>query len=520
MFCNQNFTAWLISAFAGLLFVGNCAIAQTTGGTVVVAETAAPPTLDCHFNMLEGARNVYMNWCEGLLTLDDAGTPIPQLAEKFDTSPDRKTITFTLRHGVKFQNGKTMTSEDVRASIERYKRVSPAKARLALLEAVETPTPDTVVLKLSQPSPWLISILASPLLPIAIYPSELTDAPGGEIKDIGTGPYMLDEFKRGESVTMRRFADYKPDTRYPGPTGFGGRRIPYFDTVKIIFMREISSQIAALEAKQIDVASSVPKPIIDRLSKNPEIKTYTLPRWGTDWIYVNNSWGPTKNKLIREAIAAAINAEEIMAIATDGAYTMNHSWLYPDNKYFPGDIGKDVYNQNNPAKAKELMKKAGYASEEIIIAATAGRPKMKTAAVVLSQQLTKVGFNVKLNVYDHAAFQARRAQPDGWNLAVNEFSIDAYLGVYQHQLYWDGPKNWANERDPQQLDMMHAAWLKAMDSPDFKVQMDGVRTITATILDDFWFIKLGDNSSFYAARADLHGFTAFGMPRLWNVWRQ
>jgi len=521
MLYNRHFGPLFISAIAALfLGVAGPASAQVTGGTVVLAQTAEPPTLDCHFNMLEAARNVYMNWCESLLTLDDAGTPIPQLAEKWELSPDRKTITFTLRQGVKFQNGKVMTSEDVRASIERYMKVSPAKSRLALVEAVETPTPETVVIKLSRPNPWFIASMASPLMPIAIYPSELTNAPGGEIQNIGTGPYMLDEFKRGQFVTMRRYADYKPDERYAGPMGFGGRRIPYFDSIKIVFMREISSQIAALEAKQIDIATSVPKPIIDRLAKNPAIKTYGLDRWGTDWIYVNNGWGPTKNLLIRQAIAASVNAEEIMAIATDGAYTLNHSWLYPDNKYWPGDIGKKTYNQNDPAKAKQLMKEAGYAGEEIIIAATAGRPALKTAAVVLSQQLTKVGFNVKLNVYDHAAFHARRSQPDGWNLAVNEFSIDAYLGVYQHQIYWDGPKNWANATDPGQLATMHAAWVKALDSPDFDTQMDGVRTITKTILDDIWFIKLGDNSAFSAARADLHGFKAFGMPRLWNVWRQ
>src|SRR5262249_41626054 len=132
MIDKKNFAAGLVAAFAGLLLTGG-AMAQKAGGSVVIAETATPPNLDCHFDILETARNIYMNWCEGLLTLDDAGTPIPQLAEKWDISPDRKTITFTLRHDVKFQNGKTMTSADVVASIERYRRVSQAKSRLVLV---------------------------------------------------------------------------------------------------------------------------------------------------------------------------------------------------------------------------------------------------------------------------------------------------------------------------------------------------------------------------------------------------
>jgi peptide/nickel transport system substrate-binding protein len=521
----QKHSRMLVKGVAAIVVLalglfGTAAVAQTRGGAAVVAQTAAPPNLDCHFNQLEAARNIYMNWCEGLVTLDEDGAPIAQLAEKWDVSPDGKTITFTLRHGIKFQNGKLMTSKDVQASIERYKRVSPAKGRLDLVEKIETPADDTVVLRLSQPSPWLLTILASPLMPVAVYPSELTNADGGKIENIGTGPYMLAEFNPTQYALLKRFDDYRPDERYPGATGFGGRRIAYFDSVKIVFMREISAQIAALEAGQIDVATGVPKPVVNRLANNHSVQTYALKNWGMTWIYVNTSWGPTKNTLIRQAIAAAVDADEIMAISTDGSYTLNHSWLYPQNKYWPGDIGKDMYNQKNPEKAKALLKQAGYAGEEIVIAATAGRPALKTAAVVLSEQLKKAGLNVKLNVYDHAAFHARRSQPDGWNLAVNAFSIDPYLGVYAHQYYWDGPKNWANVTDPEALATIHAAWKQALESPDFTSQMNGVRAITKTVLDDVWFIKVGDNSAYLAARANIKGFVPFAMPRLWNDWRQ
>ena len=107
----------------GVSALGAPAIAQKRGGDVVVAQQAQPPSLDAQTTTAQASRNINLHIYETLYARDEAGNPMPDLAEGVDISADGLTYRFALRTGVKFHNGKTMDSTDVKASLERYGKV-------------------------------------------------------------------------------------------------------------------------------------------------------------------------------------------------------------------------------------------------------------------------------------------------------------------------------------------------------------------------------------------------------------
>ena len=141
------------SAFAfGMALSAPGASAQPhAGGTLFYANISGPGTLDPYVSgslvELEIIHHIY----EGLVEMDEHYAWKPMLASKVEISPDAKTFTFTLRHGVKFSNGKEMTSADVLASFQRYQKISTNAAVLADADGFDAPDPYTFVVRLKQP---------------------------------------------------------------------------------------------------------------------------------------------------------------------------------------------------------------------------------------------------------------------------------------------------------------------------------------------------------------------------------
>src|SRR3546814_611365 len=132
-----------------------------------------------------------MHIYETLVTIDESGAPQLQLAETLDISEDHRRYTFRLRKGVTFHNGKEMTSEDAKRSLERYARVSPEKVRLERVDRITTPDARTVVVELKSSMPSWLELIKSPASPLTIIPAEECDKGPNEISPVDTGPFEL-----------------------------------------------------------------------------------------------------------------------------------------------------------------------------------------------------------------------------------------------------------------------------------------------------------------------------------------
>src|SRR5205823_4578732 len=131
------------------------------------------------------------------------------------------------------------------------------------------------------------------------------------------------------------------------------------------------------------------------------IKIFEASPWLLNLIVFNVGEGPMAQQKLRQAVLAALDMEEILAIAGEGNYQLSHSWQYPGTVHHAGDVGKDKYNVKDLALAKKLVQESGYKGEEITFLTDSTIKNHNETAVVASEQLkSKLGLNIKLQVVD------------------------------------------------------------------------------------------------------------------------
>src|SRR3954452_21327743 len=192
------------------------------GGNFTFGQEANINGLDQMTSGTISTRNIAMNMFESLMTRDENFNPILELADSMGESQDHLTYTFKLRQGVRFHNGKEMTSADVVASFDRYAKIGLYRSSLDNVDRWEAPDKDTFVIHLKKVQPTFLEFLSSFGAPIVIIPAENKDDPPMQLKTIGTGPWQLVESVPGAYVKMKRYEGYKPNVNFDQRTGLGG----------------------------------------------------------------------------------------------------------------------------------------------------------------------------------------------------------------------------------------------------------------------------------------------------------
>ena len=491
------------------------AAAQKRGGDIVMAQQAQPPTLDAATSTAQATRNIGMLMFETLVTRDENGNVINDLAAKVDASPDGRIYTFTLREGVRFHNGKEMTSADVKASLERYGRVG-ASPTLKEVESITAPGKYQVVVTLKRPTPSFIDMLSSPRAPATIIPAEEAGKDAGKIELIGTGPFQFVEYKPDSHVRLKRFDGYTPNTNFKGPDGFSGRKTVYVDTATIRFVPEGGARTAGLQSGEFHVLEHMPTDAAKRAAANASgpIRAYQAMPWAFQLLVINASLPPTNNLKVRQAMQVGLDFEEIMAISTDGAYRMTHGWQHPNTAYFAGDIGKDRYNVNKVDRARQLLKESGYKGEELVLWADSQFKNHRDTAVTAAEQLKKIGINATVKITDWPTVFAATTKPEGWNVWPLMFGIEPYEGPYNTASFWVGERARQQVTDPQ----IDAAYQRLTGSPALADRQKAFGEFQLRMTDQAYAIKLGDVGIYQATRANVRGYKPYRVPRMWDVW--
>lgn len=499
-----------------VLALAGAALAQKKGGDLVVAQTAGTSTLDPHFTASAAARNMMLGMYETLVTIDENASPIPLLAARWEVLDNGLTYRFELRKGVRFHNGKEMTSADVKASLERFGRISPEKQTMASVAAIETPDRHTVVFRMKQVDTSFIDRLASPASPTTIIPSEEAAKEVNKTANISTGPYQFVEWIPDSHVKLKRFDGYVPSPAPADRDGLGGRKVANFDTITIRIVKEASARVAALESGQVHFAEDVPIPAAKRLEGNPKVRVVDLMPWAQPLALVNTSLPPTNNPKLRQAIQAALDLDEIMAAATDGLYQLNHGWVYPNSQYFLPEAGKALYNQKDAGKAKALLAEAGYKGEPLTVITNKDYQFMFKSAVVMAEQLKAVGITVKLDVLDWPTMAAKANTAEGWNLATSGFAIQPFVGPYSFlKLFW-GPTHVGRVASDPVLDQGWTRFNTSLRQADRK---EAWGQIQQRMAEQVYILKFGDSGMKLGLARNVVGFKPYqGAHRFWNVW--
>ena len=491
------------------------ASAQSTpakGGTLTYAYVSGPGTLDPHVSSSLVELEVIHHMFETLVAIDKDYNTRTSLASKVETSPDAKTFTFTLRKGVKFHNGKEMTSADVLASFERYKKVSPNASVLADVDSYETPDPQTFVIKLNKTNAVFVEILKSPVYPFAIVPAEQKDKAGRELDIIGTGPFTLGEWVKDSHLVLKRFDNYTADDSAPGPDGLAGRRAADVESVRYNFVPEANTRVAALQSGGADVIGDVPPDLAKRFEGRADITSLKIFPYCMQVFVVNTQQGPTKDPLVRQAISAVVNAEDVLD-AMGTVTQLGHSLVYPSSPYYQGDAMKPYYNQNNPTKAKELLKKAGYKGEKIVLQTNSNYQTMRSAILVLAEEMKAAGMNVSVDVVDWTTNASNMQRHTGtWNVSTTGFCSNPLLGPQQWRVMF---YTFPHVEGDKTLDDAYERFYNSLDP---KARIAAWADIEKRVLEQAYMIKIGDVGvirSFNNKKVD--GFTPYYLPRFWNV---
>jgi peptide/nickel transport system substrate-binding protein len=489
------------------------------GGDLVFGGEAKVNSLDQYASNAISTRNVAMNMYESLMTRDEKNEPILELADEMTESPDHLGYTFKLRQGVKFHNGKAMTSADVMASFDRYGKLGFERNTLDDVEEWEAPDKDTFVIRMKKPVPTFIEQLSSFSQPIVIFPAEEKDAPAQRLKPIGTGPFEFVEFIPDSHVKLKRFAGYKPNEHFDDRTGFGGYKVACVDTVTYRIVTEPGARVAGLETGELQVVEDLPTKSQAELKKNKDVVLLPLENW---WVHIalpNTAFPPTDNINVRKAIQAALDMDEIMDAATDGAYKLNIGFQYPGRATYT-DAGKETYNLKNPELAKKYLKEAGYKGEAVILLTNKDYTSMYNAALVMSEQLKAVGINAQLDVVDWpASIQRQEKETKGWNYFFTGYGTQPALGPLATMKFFAPPNNFGyhpkdNVPDPDLI----GPYNDMVSQPKAEDRQAAYAKMQKIILEKAYALPFGSLTKVQATRANVKGFKPFRIPRFSNVW--
>lgn len=491
--------------------------AQSVGGNVRIAVNQRPPSLDWQFTTLESVRRVAIHVYENLLTVDEEGQVIPQLAEDFSVSDDGLTYTFTLRQGVPFHDGSVMTAEDVKSSLDRWLELGARRAELAVVEEVVVVDDHTVQLRLSAALPALPNVLAYPMAPPAIMPAAVAEgAAGGEVEVVGTGPYSLDSWVPDEYVRLVRFADYAADERFDGPTGFGGKRTAYFEVVELALVEEPGARVAGLRTGELDGAIAISPPNGRALANEASLRMVERPQAGKAWTMFNHAKWPSNDVRFRQAVLAALDLQRVMAIAGDGSFSTDPGLMFAGNAYF-STVGEDVYNQPDPERARELLAEMGYAGEEIVYVVPSDSAPSVKAGIEVEQQLEAVGINVRLDQYDFGTALGVRGDEDAWNLFQSSLVVEPTADPLPYASFFDSTRRWGFYGD-EQMDV-YARSLNMQAT--FEERFAALESMQRYMWETVAFLPLGNYGEYIGYQASIQSDLdlGFAIPRMWNTWR-
>ncbi len=309
------------------------------------------------------------------------GVLSPLLAESYEASPDAKQWRFKLRKGVTFHNGKTVTPDDVIATMQLHLNPdtkSPMSSVLADVERVSKDG-DWVVFDLSTGNADFPVLAAEYML--SILPSEEGVATWQEGQ--GTGAYRLENFDPGVSAKLVRNPDYFMADR------------GNFDSIEMLAINDKVARTNALMTGEIHVATQVPPVLIKRLEKVPSI-ALDMRTTGDFYTYDMLMTGaPFSDNNVRMALKHAIDRQQFVDIALAGFGVVgNDHPLGPFYEYHPTDLPQRDFD---PDKAKHYVKKAGLSSLKVPIHSGQNTfPRALDGAVLISESAKKAGIEVEV----------------------------------------------------------------------------------------------------------------------------
>jgi peptide/nickel transport system substrate-binding protein len=448
---------------AGLLLAlaaATPAAAQKSGGILKIYHRDSPASMSIHEEGTIGVILPMMGVFNNLVVFDQhvpqnsETSIVPDLATSWAWNDDHTAITFKLRDGVKWHDGKPFTSADVKCTFDLLTNQGKDKLRLNYRESWWVNVKETTVngdgeatIHLKQPQPAILSMLAAgytPIYPCHITPAQMRQHP------IGTGPFKFVEYKPNQSIKLAKNPDYwKP-----------GR--PYLDGVEYTIIPNRSTAILAFIAGNFDMTFpyEVTFPLLkDIKNQAPNAVCQSGPATESAGILLNRTKPPFDNADVREAVALTLDRQSFIDILGQGQGDIGGALLPPPEGVWgmpkdrvvslPG-YGGDI--EANREQARELMKKAGYGPDNhlSIKLSTRNIAVYRDPSAILLDQLKKVWIDGELELVETANWVPKLIRKDftaGLNVLGNAVD-DPDVTFYQNYVS-ASKRNYPGYNDPE-----------------------------------------------------------------------
>ena len=450
----KNFLALVLGAVVTASLIAGCGGKTSSGSSAPAADTGSTAAAQAEGGMVEGgdfikgvsteapgfdpftvqtadARSIFFNIYEGLMKTQPDGSFAPGLAEKCDVSDDLKTYTFTLRQGVKFHDGSELTMDDVTYSIEKsitsgingFKEIAQYAAagkvytvssetttnedgeevetyHVTAADSADAPADDvTLVVNLSVSDSGFPAIVTSPIVP--------KDAKDLASNPIGTGPFELTEFVEQDHTLLTRFADY-----WGEPAHLDTVTLKYYENTASLATNYLAGAIDGFNSNAGGWKELEGTEYVQNVRHSNAVQVLAL----------NNEFEPFKDVRVRQAVAYAVDSDEIIEKVSYGLGTKSGTPVIPGlQKYFNDEL-TDAYDVNID-KAKELLKEAGKENLKFTIRVPSNYQVHVDTAQVIANQLAKAGITVEIQsvdwntwlnrVYRESEFEATVVSVDG-----------------------------------------------------------------------------------------------------------
>lgn len=371
-----------------------------------------------------------------LFSLDENLEPQPQMVDSYTVSDDGLTYTFKLRDGLMFHDGSPVEATDVVASIRRWSaKRSDGLAMMERAKSLEATDASTFVLSLTERFGPAIQVMANPTLPLFIMREEeaKTDPNQQVSQVIGSGPFefVKDEWVPGNKVVYKKFDKYNP--RSEPSSGFAGGKVVKVDKVEWIYIPDTNTATQALIAGEVDAYEIPPIDLLPVLEADPNITVKVLDRLGKmGHIRPNHRHFPFNNVKARQALQLLVDQNAFLAAQVGNPKLEEVCYsVFMCNSPFSTTDHAEPWMKQDKAKAKALLKEAGYNGEPLVVLVPTDQQIIYNNILVMIDLLKEIGVNVDAQSMDWSTLTSRRPKTENPNEQPN-------VGWHIFPTWWTG----------------------------------------------------------------------------------
>ena len=474
-----------------------------SGGTLKQGYQGDPVSLDPMLKVQNDA--VWLGVFERLTSYDANLKPQPMLAESWEVSSDARSTKVNLRKGVQFHNGRELTSDDVKYSLQRAANPKVAAAQYtgmaSWFSSVETPDKYTAIFHSDQPRPTIFDLLEF----LNICDKDTLEGPDAKNTANGTGPFKFVEWIPGDHVTLAKNPNYWQAGK------------PYLDGIEIPILRDQQAMVTQLEAGSLDIARLPTLTDFNRLKSDPAYQALQNPMTGAHYLAgFNLTMPPFDNKLVRQALCFAVDKKRFVDTILGGVGAPESlPWAATSPAY---EAAKNTYYGLDLDKAKSLLAQAGVSNLEFDYMANPVNSETAGFGQIYQSDLAKIGVTMNIQNYDGATWldQVNGRKFNGiyfaagnyFNLSPSTaftngkaFNPDLNNSAYKSDTYVQLITTGATETDPAKLKTAYSQ-------------------LNDLLLDEVFVFPISIAPPLLLARTNVHGiqWTAHESPWYSDVW--